>query len=525
MDPGYWERELRDAERLDGLLELLGDIQGLPVAFMVGLALSLPAVDGLPGVPGIDGCVEIARDLVSRRRPKSLTKFDSDLQGKEGSEKYAAAFASLQRIGQDQANEVVRQATLWARTPDAQPKRTDALTELDLDGWALSRGTRVLGELLVKFRERYPGPVLTTNFDPLLSVAVERAGGRANRVVFVKDHDPPSRAELRADETQIIHLHGYWRDSDTMHTMGQLRTPRDRLERWCEEVLRDRLLLVVGYGGWDDVFTRMIGSLADPRGMGLQVAWAFYSDRPSEIIGNYARLLERFEQWRAIGRLRIYVGIDAHVLFERLLEQVRDKAEVVEPSTPLTAAAAALAVVVPAEKAPTERYLRVVESPSTEDGDHQAVDEEEAAGTATHDPNGWGLLSAQQREWLESLVVRLAWLLDGGPGPWSYSARPELSRPTILKLRLPKVDEVLNDLGSIRPEEWADMEWALRLDEARSDAETIVEGLNMLPETLPPRMQDPPSREWNELVDALEHALAGILEHIRLRYPQAGPGH
>ena len=49
-----------------------------------------------------------------------------------------------------------------------------ALTEADLDGWALSRGTRALGELLVKFRERYPGPVLTTNFDPLLSVAVER---------------------------------------------------------------------------------------------------------------------------------------------------------------------------------------------------------------------------------------------------------------------------------------------------------------------------------------------------------------
>lgn len=358
VDPQHWGQRLRDAEHLDDLLEQLGDVHGQPVAFMVGSALSSPAGDGLPGVPGVDGCVAIAREVVSQRRPRALTRFDEAVKGKEGSEKYAAAFDFLQRIGQDQANEAVRLATLRARTPDARRLETDSLTEADLDGWALSRGTRALGELLGKFPERYPGPVLTTNFDPLLSIAVERVGGRPNRIVFVKDRDPPSRAELRAHETQIVHLHGYWRDSDTMHTMDQLGARRERLERWCEEILRGRLLLVVGYAGWDDVFTRMIGSLADPHGIGLQVAWTFHSERPSQIIGNYARLLERFEDWRSTGRLRIYVGIDAHVLFERLLEQVRDEETSATPSATAAASTAAPAVVEPVEKPSPDAAMR-----------------------------------------------------------------------------------------------------------------------------------------------------------------------
>ena len=153
MDPGYWREKLRDAEHLEDLLERLGDVHGPPVAFVVGSAMSLPAADGLTGVPGVEGCVAIARELVSRSRPKALTRFDEAIKGKEGSERYAAAFEFLQRTGQDQANEVVRQATLMARSPDARPQTTDSLTEADLDGWALSRGTRALGELLVEFRE------------------------------------------------------------------------------------------------------------------------------------------------------------------------------------------------------------------------------------------------------------------------------------------------------------------------------------------------------------------------------------
>jgi hypothetical protein len=73
--------------------------------------------------------------------------------------------------------------------------------------------------------------------------------------------------------------------------------------------LRDRLVVVVGYGGWDDEFTRMMSSLVDPRSIGLEIAWAFYSHRAQDIIGSYLPLLERFEPWRPSGRFQPYVGI------------------------------------------------------------------------------------------------------------------------------------------------------------------------------------------------------------------------
>ena len=355
-----------------------------------------------------------------------------------------------------------------------------------------------------------------------MSVAVERAGGQPNPIVFVKDRDPPSRAEHRAHETQIIHLHGYWRDSDTMHTMDQLGARRERLERWCEEVLRGRLLLVVGYAGWDDVFTRMIGSLADPHGTGLQVAWAFFSKRPSEIMGSYARLLDRFEQWRSTGRLRIYVGIDAHVLFERLLEQARREKDAEAPAATAATATAVPATVVPSDKARTRRHLRIVGSLST-DADRHAPHEDGAARATEPEPKGWKQLSLHQKDWLGNIVAQLTRLLDGGPGPWSYSARPELPRAAMLRSRLPEVCDVLNDLGSIRPDDWPDIAWALQLDEARAEAEAAVEDLNALPETLSPSLQDPPSQAWNTGVDTLEKALTGILGDIRRRYPRAGP--
>jgi len=498
------------------MLDRLSDAQEPRVAFMIGSALSLATGDGLPGVPGVDECVAIARRVVKERRSKALGRFDDAVRDKSGSKRYAAALDFVQRIGQDEVNGVVREATLRARYPSAQPRQTDALTESDRDGWALSLGTRALGELLATFPHHYPGPVLTTNFDPLLSVAVKRAGGQPHRIVFVQDRDPPPAAELLPDETQIIHLHGYWRDSDTMHTIAQLGAQRPKLERWCEEVLRDRLLLVVGYGGWDDTFTRMIGSLADPQRIGLQVVWAFYSQIPEAIIGAHAPLLEQFEQWQTTGRLRFATGIDAHVLFARLLDRMQPPAGAVAPS--VTAG-----VVAPPGNAGAAR-LRLVRRPATKDSDQPAVEEAGiAASVTTTDPDGWSLLSAQQREWLASVTARLVWLLQGDATPGPSRPPPDFPPPAILRLRLHKVDQVLQDLGTVRPHEWPEIEWVLQLDEARKGAGRIVERLQRPRGTPPPSVHDPTGKDWRALADALERALAKILGLIRDRYPQAEP--
>lgn len=330
MDAQRW-KELLSNGHAEELLDRLDNRQGPPVAFMVGSALSSPAVNGAPGVPGVDGTIAIAREFVARLHSDRIDDFDKALEHKEGSDRYAAAFQFLQsRMGQNIVNDVARTGVLQARKAGAKSFSTDEETELDVAGWTLSRGMRALGELIARYPRRYPGPIMTTNYDPLLSIAVEVAGRRTRLIIFDRDRDPPSPAEDRGNEAQIIHLHGYWRQSATMHTITQLRASREKLEDWCRETLRGRLLVVVAYGGWDDSFTRL---LASSMGTELQVVWTFYSDHPDKLIGSHSLLLERLEPWLPTGLLQVYTGIDGHDLFERLLERITTTEQSAAPTS------------------------------------------------------------------------------------------------------------------------------------------------------------------------------------------------
>jgi hypothetical protein len=245
-----WRKFLSNLPRLDALVDRVSAPESAPV-FMVGSALSLPEGKGDPGVPGVRDMVELVRERVDREKldvkefQRRLTQADAD-----GASTYDAAFTFLrERRGQDVVNEVIRAAVLRAREPGARRSADPAVLEQDLDGWALSRGTRALGALLAGFSQRYRGPTLTTNFDPLLWIAVKQAGGRPRRVVLDGDGRLPSDAETDPDEQQIVYLHGYWRGSDTHHTGSELTALRPQLDASLARLLDRRLVVVVGYGG------------------------------------------------------------------------------------------------------------------------------------------------------------------------------------------------------------------------------------------------------------------------------------
>ena len=92
--------------------------------------------------------------------------------------------------------------------------------EADLDGWALTRGTEALGGLISKYPERFGGSLLTTNFDPLFEVAIRRVGGKLFRTIL---HSDGYLGQTQGEGCHVIHLHGYWYGSDTLHTIQQLR--------------------------------------------------------------------------------------------------------------------------------------------------------------------------------------------------------------------------------------------------------------------------------------------------------------
>jgi hypothetical protein len=333
-----WNRYFRGRSRLDALVARASAANRKPI-FMIGSGLSLPEEPGGPGVPGTAYMVELVRKQVSDDQA-ALDDLSRHLERAEqdNASVYGAAFAFLRDWrGPDAANQVILDAVRMARLPEARQSDDAQALESDLEGWALTRGTSALGFLLAGHRQSYPGPVLTTNFDPLLSVAISRAHGHPRRAILDGDGRLPSAAELGPDVTPVIHLHGYWWGSDTHHTGMELSASRPQLGASLARLLNDRLVVVVGYGGWDDAFMQAVSSLLDDTGARPDIAWALYDDDPGMIFTRHAPLLDRFERWRFRSRFTLYVGIDANRFFQKLLDRAIGSIGPVDPDGRLSA--------------------------------------------------------------------------------------------------------------------------------------------------------------------------------------------
>ena len=280
-----------------------------PVAFMVGSPLS---TDVGGGVPGVDSMLELAYKEIGARARDELSRFKNAISGKSGGDAYQAAMKWLQaNLTQDAVNSVVREAVLLARKPEAT-------ADFQYDGaardWYLPEGTRQLAKLICSDRERFPGPILTTNFDPLLSLAIDSYGGHP-RLRIIHSDGGLNQDVKRVGEIEVVHLHGFWRDSDTLHTPMQLTAPRPRLKDSLKEILRQRMLIVVAYGGWDDVFADALAEVTLDESAQVSILWCFRENNADEVARKYRSLLERVQPAIIRGRFVAYGGIDCHSIF------------------------------------------------------------------------------------------------------------------------------------------------------------------------------------------------------------------
>lgn len=284
-----------------------------PVAFIVGSPLSY---DAGGGVPGIAPMLALVRDEIKSKVPAALPRFEDKLVGKNGGDAYQSAMRWLQgNLTQDAVNRVIAAAVRQARKSGASE---DFKHDGDHKDWHLPQGTRQLAHLVTSNSERFPGPILTTNFDPLLWLSIEAQGGRATTRVIDSDGNVGRIVEGRPGVTEVVHLHGYWRDSDTLHTPTQLTAARPRLKASLQNLLRQRTLIVVAYAGWDDVFTTALAELLNDDQAQVNVLWCFYESTPALIEANYKRLLEHVAPAITRGRFLAYGGIDCHSIFAEI---------------------------------------------------------------------------------------------------------------------------------------------------------------------------------------------------------------
>lgn len=280
-----------------------------PVVFVVGSALSMPVGDGSPGVPGVSGVVEMIRQNLS-----DATECTD----------YGSAFRTLiANRGQDYANAIIRRAVLQARwpSPPSEPQGQAELgsevdcerLERDIEGWWLSPALEALGRIVANNPKRFP-TIITSNFDPLIKISIQRAGGRAFSTIADIDGYVDNTI---AEGCRIVHFHGYWFRSDTLHAPLQLQYDRRRLESSLRSLINGRTVVVVGYGGWDDALMRALEPAAP-----ADVLWAFFHNDYATIAARNAKVLSALSARTGIGRAIYYGGVDANVVLPAIAETI-----------------------------------------------------------------------------------------------------------------------------------------------------------------------------------------------------------
>jgi formylglycine-generating enzyme required for sulfatase activity len=263
-----------------------------PLAFVIGAGLS-------SGIPDAAGMVELVRAELNLRGLGQ--RFERELGGVEALGHYAAALNFIEtQAGPWLVDALVDEAVRMAR-------RSDAPVDFEGDGrpehWHLPRGLVGLARLLVG---RPAATVLTTNFDPLLSLAIEAAGGLVNRRVLL----PDGTLEPSGSSGEVLHLHGYWRGRAEVRHRRDVLLPDEESQTTIRTELCGRRIVVVGHRGRAGPLMDALEQLAINADPGTELWWCFDAPERTPWTVDPA-LLERLANWRA----NVLFGVDAHQLF------------------------------------------------------------------------------------------------------------------------------------------------------------------------------------------------------------------
>lgn len=307
----------------EALLDRLTDgVQnsGKKVVFVTGSPMTAPCGENVLGVANVQSVVELIREQFSAKQSR-LEALDRELA--TSTNRYQSAFKFLTGgRGQDAANRIVKQAVCGALTPSNDRDWKEVICTLsdeqliclekDANRWHLSPGVDALGQLISEFPETFGKALITSNFDPLIEIAINRHGGLAWRTSLSVDGPLDISA---ASGCQVIHIHGYWHGSDTLHTGEQLLNGRPTLKNSLLSLLEDKIVVVLAYGGWPDIFTGALNGLVNNNTLFPEILWATYEIQPEISDYLYGSLSSGINR----NRVTFYEGIDCHSFMPDLL--------------------------------------------------------------------------------------------------------------------------------------------------------------------------------------------------------------
>ncbi|WP_232610306.1 SIR2 family protein [Photobacterium phosphoreum] len=269
--------------------------------FLFGAAFS-QAHNGAAGIPNVTGVLQFIEEYLQKQDDsEDLADYQEELEGVAPQEKYQQAFRIIAgSYGQKAVNEIVR-----------------SVVESNID----DNGNHIIPQAVkdfvsgIKNKNFRVDNIITTNFDTLLEEEFTNQGIDYNSFSVVADSQLPKKVNKNIN---IYHLHGIWDKGDTMHTTSQLQQSRARIEMSLQNLVGDDLVVVIGYSGWEDSFTRSLATVVTNPNANYDILWSFYESEPAKIEYDRQDLFASLEDAISRGRVQFYCGIDCNTTFEKL---------------------------------------------------------------------------------------------------------------------------------------------------------------------------------------------------------------
>ncbi|MFI0015354.1 P-loop NTPase [Streptomyces griseus] len=274
----------------------------------------------LPSVPQL---TEIFREHVPK---PGLARFDATVaDATDPGLKYQSAAAVLTRqAGEATVMRAIRKAVLQA-CPDVPETDVTAVARDEercreyarTGNWIIPRGYQRFAQFFASLSGGVRGPIITTNFDPLIEIALGQVGIQAVPIPIPTDTVPAMGQLSEAIAHPVLHIHGYWTGQATSNVPTRITSARPGLDDVLRRLLTNSVVLVVGYSGWLDSFMRSMRSQVLDNTADLleaEVLWAAYETDAAAVtsgpLGDFV----------GAPGFTLYLGVDGHELFTDELE-------------------------------------------------------------------------------------------------------------------------------------------------------------------------------------------------------------
>jgi hypothetical protein len=240
-----------------------------PPVWIIGSGMTVSGDSGIVGVPSTKDFARrylevLESDVLEGESPKMPVVRELrkalDEPNSDSGEIYRQASGIFHEQGwQDQLMVAIRGLVLSPLPENDRPQKLDEPKDLERlvwnksGNWNVRPGLRSLAAMIKLHPNRENHAIFTTNFDPLISATLTYAEQPHARVIFESEDYPLTR--VAANVPVVYHVHGYWTGSSTLNTSSQLIAggAREKLAHSIASLLVGRNIIVMGYGGWEDV--------------------------------------------------------------------------------------------------------------------------------------------------------------------------------------------------------------------------------------------------------------------------------